>query len=552
MDKNLIFAKTPIGDEAVRQSTRVVQRNLRMVLVQVDGKMSVEELAAKIGDQRLVETALRELEEGGYIAPTLEAVSVWQESKQRARKLKSLGLPVGSALPESPFSALETRTAGSAGSNFSSFGKPVFPAGTQQTQAPPPPHEPVAPGRRLSVISGAAISLVTVLLLALLAVLLFPFSRFKPAIEAELTRVWQAPVSVADVRLTLLPQPVLHISNVRISGGSGDSAIDEVRVLSPHSLLGSGVHVLDEVEVSGARLPLDQLLGLPLFAERAGKAPSLIVRRLRVEGMSLSAGTMTLSDIKGHIGFRGDGLLENAAFQTVDRSLRIEAQPTVHGLLLKIDGLGWRPSDESPLTFDSIQAKGLLQKGKLVVHNFDATALGGVVRGNWLVDWSNGLAMAGDATLERLDCRRVTSTFVSSLWLEGYLNGALRLRGAGRDWQSMWAGVEAILNADVMRGVLNGVDLGEAARRGAGSIVRAGSTKFDRLSVLISVSPQQVVGRDLVMNAGLFNATGQFVATRERQVDSTLMISMQTAASVLRLPVRVSGTLPNLQAVSGR
>jgi len=104
----------------------------------------------------------------------------------------------------------------------------------------------------------------------------------------------------------------------------------------------------------------------------------------------------------------------------------------------------------------------------------------------------------------------------------------------------------------VMRGVLNGVDLGEAARRGAGSIVRAGSTKFDRLSVLISVSPQQVVGRDLVMNAGLFNATGQFVATRERQVDSTLMVSMQTAASVLRLPVRVSGTLPNLQAVSGR
>lgn len=38
MDPKLVFAKTPIGDEAVRQSTRVVQRNLRMVLVQVDGK----------------------------------------------------------------------------------------------------------------------------------------------------------------------------------------------------------------------------------------------------------------------------------------------------------------------------------------------------------------------------------------------------------------------------------------------------------------------------------------------------------------------------------
>src|SRR5574343_137879 len=86
MDANLVYAKTPTGDEAVRQSTRVVQRNLRMVLVQVDGKMSVEELSAKIGNPRLVQAALRELEEGGYIAPTLEAVSVWEESRNKARQ----------------------------------------------------------------------------------------------------------------------------------------------------------------------------------------------------------------------------------------------------------------------------------------------------------------------------------------------------------------------------------------------------------------------------------------------------------------------------------
>ena len=57
MDSNLVFAKTPTGDEAVRQSTRVVQRNLRMVLVQVDGKMTVEDLTAKIGNPRLDQSA---------------------------------------------------------------------------------------------------------------------------------------------------------------------------------------------------------------------------------------------------------------------------------------------------------------------------------------------------------------------------------------------------------------------------------------------------------------------------------------------------------------
>ena len=87
MDQKLVYAKTPTGDEAVRQRTRVVQRNLRMVLVQVDGKLSVQELSAKIGNPVLVENALLELEEGGFIAPTAVAMSVWEDaSKQALRK----------------------------------------------------------------------------------------------------------------------------------------------------------------------------------------------------------------------------------------------------------------------------------------------------------------------------------------------------------------------------------------------------------------------------------------------------------------------------------
>ena len=235
-----------------------------------------------------------------------------------------------------------------------------------------------------------------------------------------------------------------------------------------------------------------------------------------------------------------------------NRSLRVEAQPTPQGVRLKVEGLGWRLSEDSPLTLDSIQASGLLQKGKLVVQSFDATTLGGVVRGSWLLDWSKGLAMVGDATLERLDCSRVTSVFAPSLWLEGYLGGTLRMRAAGRDWPALWSNVEATLDALVLRGVLNGVDLGEAARRGGGSPVRYGSTKFERLSARLAITGQQVVGRDVVMNSGMFSANGQFVVTRDREVDSSLMVNIQTSASVLRMPIRVTGTLPNLQALGGR
>src|SRR5574343_884591 len=136
MDPNLVYAITPTGDEAVRQSTRVVQRNLRMVLVQVDGKMSVAELSEKIGNPRLVQNALRELEEGGFIAPTIEAVSVWEESKKAAQE--SIPPSTPPKTPPSGFSTFQPRTPIVApasvlpqarpASQFSSFGKPILPA----------------------------------------------------------------------------------------------------------------------------------------------------------------------------------------------------------------------------------------------------------------------------------------------------------------------------------------------------------------------------------------------------------------------------------------
>ncbi len=289
-----------------------------------------------------------------------------------------------------------------------------------------------------------------------------------------------------------------------------------------------------------------------LGIERGSGTAQILIREAIVDRLSIVVGPLVLGELKGEVKFLGNGQIEKAALQTVDRTLRIEVQPSRQGPVLTIEGLGWRPTDESALTFDSLQAQGLLQKGKLTIQSFDSRVLGGVIRGNWLLDWSKGLVMAGDATLERLDCRKVAAVFAPSLALEGDLMGPLRLRGAGSNWQTMWANAEAALDAVVVRGVLHGVDLGEAARRGHGSLVRAGSTKFDRLGVRVTIDPRQVVGRDLAMNAGMFTAAGQFVATRDRQVDSSLLVTMQTSVSSLTLPIRVSGTLPNLQAASIR
>ena len=67
MDEQLIYVKTPAGEEAMRKPTRLVQRNLRMVLIAVDGLANVAELARQVGDRRMVDASLAELERLGLI-----------------------------------------------------------------------------------------------------------------------------------------------------------------------------------------------------------------------------------------------------------------------------------------------------------------------------------------------------------------------------------------------------------------------------------------------------------------------------------------------------
>jgi hypothetical protein len=521
-----------------------------MLLVQVDGKLTVAELGTKLGDPKMVERSLQELEEGGFIAPILEAVSVWQESKLRVDRLKAALVSGASTLGSKSLTQIDSD---GASSNFSSFGKPVLSAdGRQIAENAQAPEEGAAkPGRSrlIWVLSG----LVTSVLVAVSVLLFFPYTRFKPDIEAELARVWQLPVSVGDVRLNILPQPFLVLSNVRIGDGS-ESMIEKIRVFEPYSMLGSGVHSLARVEVSGGRLATDHLLALakPGDGGQLRNKPKTILKTVAFDGLSIVAGQLVFGELVGEASFGNDGRIEHASLRAVDRTLRIDAQATPDGALLAIEGVGWRPTDESALTLESVQAKGLLKKDKLVVQSFDMHALGGVLRGSWLLDWSNGLVMAGDATLERLDSRKVMVHFAPAVALEGELMGILRLRGAGKTWQSLWVNADASLDAFVLRGALNGIDIGEAARRGPGAPVRAGTTRFDRLAVKITIDPREVVGRDLSMNAELFAATGQFVVTRDRQVESNLAVTMQGSAAVRTTPIKISGTLPNLQAVSVR
>lgn len=562
MNTNLIYAKTPTGEEAVRQSTRVVQRNLRMVLVQVDGKMSVQELSTKIGNPRLVEAALRELEEGGYIVPTEAAA--W-ESGTPVHDAGSQEIPQ----PMSQFSVFGAKTATqpaygeakSAASNFSSFGKPILPSrgnsgisGFKPSMMPPPFQVEPAPApepKRVLRLTGRhiVVALLAAGVLSAATLVFYPYDRFLPELEAAASKYVGSPVTIGRVGLAVIPAPHLKLNMVKV-GVNAEGSIAEIRISSPWALLRSGPHEISRVEVSGASLSSKQLVSLPFFKAESENVRGALVRKVHLEHFEIVfADKLSFPGVQGELSFRSDGSLEKANFESDDRSLLIGAQPAPLGIALNIEGRAWKPAGTSAV-FASLQAKGLLQGEKLLVQNIDTTFLGGILRGNWLLDWGNkGLSMAGDGTLSRIDMRKLSAAFVPSLKMDGEMSGSLKLRANARSWDGLWRNAEAVLSTEISRGALYGVDLGEAARRDGTSDVRGGATKFDWLRSTVTVTPRQIASRDVRIDAGVVTATGQFVAERDGHLEGNMSVVLQSSVSRTSVPVRVYGTLPDLTAV---
>ncbi|RKT60503.1 AsmA-like protein [Azonexus fungiphilus] len=543
MNSGQIYAKTPTGDEAVRQSTRVVQRNLRLVLVQVDGKLTVGELAQKIGNARLVENAIRELESGGYIVPLAGAAAAWE-----------VGIPVAprgdqqvSAISQfSTFGASRTPSlAGLEGrsSKFSSFGKPILPAtrvdAEPRLEASPMPHEEVPeplPGARRSPLGMLLAGLLILLLGAALVFFFYPYGGHKADVERAATGMLQVPVTVDGVSMRFLPAPALVIDGMRVEGGG---KIDQVRLGAPWKLVFGGVDSLAAATLSGVRFTPAQLLALPGFDSRS--LPLAALRQVTVEdfGLLLPGGT-ELASLNGRLQWSG-GRFEQAVLETPDRGLLIKARPQSAAIALEIEGRAWKPG-ALPISFAALQARGVLYADRLQVSEIDTTVLGGVLKGDWLLTWSgSGLAMSGAALLARLDLRQVAAALAPALKIEGELAGNLRWQGQAGDWDGLWPALAAQLAGEVSRGVIHGVDLGEAARRGPGAQVRGGATRFDKLDAALTLDAGGLTMRNIRLDAGLMTASGQVAANAGGDIDGRLLLLARSSVATVRVPLLLGG-----------
>lgn len=585
MDKTTVFVKTKEGEEAMRQRTRLVQRNLRSILIMVDGKATVADLAKRFGDQNAAEAALTELLAGGFIVEPSGQLDFTSPQSTTAQQAQAEDVPVltseiaPSPIPTSGTSAEppEIEEIELAAPEYESLPPPVRPVAPPKAAPPPagpgllerikglfakaerpvaakkqqekareedyeeeplgPDLAPIKRDGRLGLPVLALLAVVGIAVLLVLTLLLYPYGRHLPDIERSASAMLEDPVKAGDIGFSFLPRPHLSVRNVSVGKDEAHLHIGSVDVQPDFlSLLGDKkvFHALtfNNVEVKEA--------GLAKLARVAKASAPVEIRRLALKGVGLSLGDLRLDSLDGEVKLTPAGAVEAIHLHNAGGTLKLELRPQGEFYRIAVAGDNWRAPFKPNMLFQWLEAQGELRSTRLDLAKINGKAYEGLVEGKASLEWAGGARLAGDLELTRVSAAKLLDAFGTGLSAEGELSVRLKLTAKADNLAKLAEALHADGSFEMKRGAAKGFDLGEAVRsRGP---TRGGETKFEQFSGTIEYEPSGSRLGSLRLASGLLSSGGSLDIAGNGQLSGAMVVELKSSAGTVRMPLSVGGT----------
>lgn len=602
MDKNTVFVKTREGEEAMRQRTRLVQRNLRSILIMVDGHTPVEALSRRFGDANAAEAALTELLSGGFIAELSDrldftAAPAVETPLERTEDVPVLTSQVAQLEPAgvsepSPIVAPSTRPPiieeiELPSQEYESIAPPLHPA------PPPIPSRPgwierirvrfaksgrlakpvkvakqagkggfradaggidLTPIRRDRIgdvgwTGLAAIMVGGLAALTGLTFLLYPYGRHLPDIERSASAMLRDTVKIGEVGFSFLPRPHLVVTDIAVGGGDPYLRIASVRAVPDiFSLLGDA-KVFHELTLGGVSV---RDAGLARLAKAAAGTSTLTIGRIILDGLSLSAGGAQLGGFSGEVRPAGAGMVEAIELANADGTLKVRLRPKDGGYRFAATGSAWKSPFKPELAFPWLEVQGELRPDRLELDKIEARAYEGLLAGKASLLWGAGAVLAADLELKRMSAEKLLAAIGSELSAEGDLSVRLKIASKAESLAKLGETLRAGGSFEMGRGAARGFDLVEAARaRGA---VRGGETRFEQLTGLVECDPKDCRLGSLRLSSGLLTAGGSLGVARAGPLGGAINVELKSSAATVRVQLAVGGNAkdPLLMPSRGR
>ncbi|HNB80307.1 MAG TPA: AsmA-like C-terminal region-containing protein [Rhodocyclaceae bacterium] len=601
MNDDQIYCKTPEGERALLQRTRLVQRNLRNVLILVDGATNVAELTRKLGDGGFLRASLGELVRGGFIE-TLEEHRVRRgleaanapEGEPKTVPVpdpvppKPIELPpqVDSVLPEhsgwrvepkidlddledeiddSPVA--EAAPVVAAPARSAPFWKRWFtikPRSVERVVAPAAPaaEESLAPSTvprpprkiRIKKIrrgqdaqpfrwkSHLARALLVLLVAAVVGVVLFPYDRYRGEVERRASAWLGQPVSIGSMRLALSAEPGIVLEQVRV-GASPGVAVGSLRVIPNVTTLGGPSWKLGTVVLERPVIDQNAILAL-LDERRTPSVDTLQLQRVRVERATVSISGMSLDDVTGDILLTPDAGISEIRLNGGNGAVSVVAVPEgKHALKLTLGSTAWRLPLAGGVPVESIDAQAVLTRDALRADKFDLRVFDGVMSGSATVQWAQRVDLSIQGKFERIGLQRLFAMVEPAARIQGTAGGRLSLRGNGESFAGALRALSGSGPFKVDNGVFQGFDLVEAVRNSRSEIpVRGGDIRLEELEGSVSFEGGKWRLGGLRGHSGALAAFGHLNQAGGK-LEGAMDVQLRGSANQVNVPVSISGTL---------
>jgi hypothetical protein len=596
MNDELIFVKTSAGEDAVRDRTRLVQRNLRMVLILVDGLTKVSALKQKAGDPAMIETALSELERIGLIESTDTRGS--RQATAVAEALSAAGRVEPSAIDSHDEYPTED-TVFEEIASVHPLGVPTNTThGAPMTSLPPIGPSSKETGRRADgwftrmrkrwhqmreerayekaygtptdnvadVVSTRRVYLrrrikLKPIIFAIIGglvvfgvarVVFYPYDEHRPAIEAQLSRMLGDEVTVGSVKLSFVPFPAFKLQ--RLTVGSDAGVVADTVTLVPDLGFVSGGQLFRSASVTGVEVREKALgkMGNWFLAENMN---GVYLDRVDIEGLTLDLGWTRIHGLSGSLkpGPAGDTSFNGRVGQG---QLQFEASPGKAGLKVSAKANQWTVPVEPPLAVAALDFSGVLSAGSLAVEKVDARVFDGVVSGRGAVMWGGSSPrMTLDLVLKHVGSAKLLETLQAPILLDGELDGQVQYASAAPSVRWLNQDAKASGTVAVTRGSLKRIDLAGTLRSGMPRSVprRGGDTGFEDLTGKFNLDAGKIQIADVHLSSGLMLASGQAVVSRESgQITGAANVEMRGSVRAPRALISIGGKAGDPELRPGR
>ncbi|MCL4315351.1 MAG: AsmA family protein [Gammaproteobacteria bacterium] len=376
--------------------------------------------------------------------------------------------------------------------------------------------------------------------LAFILPFVVPLNHYLPDIEKLASDALQEPVHIEGMRVALLPLPHVHLKEVSI-GKNADVQIASCNINLNLYALFNPAKAIHNVVLRDVTLRQPALTKLPGWFQNSTLLAAPL-NTIKLDNLNLLLPKLSLGPFNGSVQLTPRNDFKGAALASRDGKLKLALQPKGREYHLEVTAQQWQPLLGPKFLFDTLSANILLTDGGLHAQSIKGKLYGGQVSATADMDWDKSWRLYGVLSAHGVQVQPLLALFNLTRSMTGVLDGdatySLRAAKAAQLLD------QPQVNAEfrVQKGVIYKVDLAKAAQTLAKEGAGDGETRFDEFTGRLELADNEYRFKDLNINSGLLNGSGNVNIRPDQQLDGRVKIALKAGINLAEVPFDVTGT----------